>query len=280
MDIRPMRRDELDRVIDWAANEGWNPGLHDAEIFWNTDPEGFVAAEQKGQFIGGGSIVSYGSYGFMGLFIVDAPHRGKGLGTELWWERKRRMASRIGAAGTIGMDGVFDMQPFYEKGGFAFSCRHPRYGGTGQAGTRHPGLVELSSLPFDLVNAYDQRHFPDSRPQFLSPWIQQPDARALGMMCGDSLTGMGVVRRCRSGFKIGPLFADTSEIAEHLFVGLSDHAQGQPLFLDPPENNPQAIQLARRHAMTEVFGCARLYAGPHPTLPHHEIFGITTFELG
>jgi hypothetical protein len=35
--IRPMKRQELDTLLDWAAQEGWNPGLHDAEIFWHTD---------------------------------------------------------------------------------------------------------------------------------------------------------------------------------------------------------------------------------------------------
>ncbi len=43
--IRSMRREELDVLVDWAAAEGWNPGLHDAGIFWTTDPGGFIAAK-------------------------------------------------------------------------------------------------------------------------------------------------------------------------------------------------------------------------------------------
>ena len=66
-----MRRAELDTLVEWAADEGWNPGRNDAQIFWDTDPQGFVAAEQGGELIGGGSIVSYdGRFGFMGLFII------------------------------------------------------------------------------------------------------------------------------------------------------------------------------------------------------------------
>jgi hypothetical protein len=52
------------------------------------------------------------------------------------------------------------------------------------------------------------------------------------------------------------------------------------LFLDVPENNPAAIELARRHRTVEVFGCARMYLGAPPELSHHRIFGVTTFELG
>ncbi|AGA91039.1 hypothetical protein Thimo_2296 [Thioflavicoccus mobilis 8321] len=43
--VRAMTRAELDTLVDWAAAEGWNPGLNDAQIFWDTDPDGFVAAE-------------------------------------------------------------------------------------------------------------------------------------------------------------------------------------------------------------------------------------------
>ena len=36
--MRQMTRAELDTVIGWAAREGWNPGLRDAEAFYATDP--------------------------------------------------------------------------------------------------------------------------------------------------------------------------------------------------------------------------------------------------
>ncbi|MDP2934013.1 MAG: GNAT family N-acetyltransferase, partial [bacterium] len=39
--IRPMVRTELDLAIEWAASEGWNPGLQDANCFYAADPEGF-----------------------------------------------------------------------------------------------------------------------------------------------------------------------------------------------------------------------------------------------
>lgn len=81
------------------------------------------------------------------------------------------------------------------------------------------------------------------------------------------LTGMGVVRPCGTGFKLGPLFADDALTAHKLFQALSSHACGQPIYLDIPENNPAAIVLAEQHQLEEVFGCARMYQGPAPELP-------------
>jgi len=47
-----------------------------------------------------------------------------------------------------------------------------------------------------------------------------------------------------------------------------------------PENNPAALAIAQLHRMKEVFGCAKMYFGPKPTLPDQQVFGVTTFELG
>lgn len=81
--------------------------------------------------------------------------------------------------------------------------------------------------------------------------------------------------------KVGPLFADRSDIAEDLFLALQEGIpNGAPIFLDTPAENGAAADLTRRHNMTAVFEIARMYAGGKPDLPLDRIFGITSFELG
>jgi hypothetical protein len=36
--IKTMSRKELDIAVDWARQEGWNPGLYDADAFYAQDP--------------------------------------------------------------------------------------------------------------------------------------------------------------------------------------------------------------------------------------------------
>ncbi|MCB0053321.1 MAG: GNAT family N-acetyltransferase, partial [Caldilinea sp.] len=123
-----MTRSEVDELVAWAAREGWNPGLHDAEIFWATDPAAFIAADLGGEMIGGGAITAYGDeFGFMGFFIVRPEYRGRGLGDALWHARRARLLARLRPGASIGMDGVFDMQHYYAKGGFVFSHRDLRF---------------------------------------------------------------------------------------------------------------------------------------------------------
>lgn len=279
--IRNMRREELDVLVDWAAGEGWNPGLHDADIFWAVDPEGFIAAESEGNLVGGGSIVSYGGqFGFMGFFIVHPEHRGRGLGNQLWHERLRRLIARLQAPARIGMDGVFDMQSYYAKGGFRFAGRELRFAGQAKSGAEADGVVALSQVPFESLDAYDLAHFPAPRSDFLRRWINSPGSCAKGAVRNGKLQGYGVVRPCRSGFKIGPLFAGDATIARDLFQTLCAQIPGEQVFLDVPERNQAAMDLARAAGMEEVFGCAKMYYGPAPALPENEIYGVTTFELG
>lgn len=284
--IRPMSRSEVDELVDWAAREGWNPGLHDADLFWATDPDAFVAAELAGELIGGGAITSYdGEFGFMGFFIVRPEYRGRGFGDTLWHARRDRLLARLRPGATIGMDGVFAMQDYYAKGGFVFSHRNIRYRvgipvSTVRATSRQEDILPLEAVPLDEFLAYDRTCFPAPRPEFLRGWIRQPEGLALGLRRQGRLCGYGAVRRCREGCKIGPLFADDAAAAEALYRRLTAFAAGGPLFLDAPENNPDAMALTRRHGMEEVFGCARMYLGPVPEIAHNRVFGVTTFELG
>jgi hypothetical protein len=178
------------------------------------------------------------------------------------------------------MDGVFDMQAYYAKGGFRFSTRDLRFEGIGRSFQYPDSIRPLDVLAFSDVDAYDRAHFPAPRSDFLKRWLVQPGAHSLGSVVDGCLRGFGVMRPCRQGYKIGPLFADSPNIAEDIFKALSSVVSGEPIFLDVPENNPEAVALAQRHDMKDVFGCAKMYFGPEPDLPEQEIFGVTTFELG
>lgn len=285
--IRNMSRSEVGDLVDWAAREGWNPGLHDAELFWRTDPEAFIAADLHGDLIGAGAITCYGGeFGFMGFFIVRPEFRGHGYGNALWHVRRERLIARLRPGASIGLDGVFAMQAYYAAGGFVFSHRDMRFRAeiSGQAPSPpadgEEEVVSLSAVPLAEVLDYDRTCFPAPRPAFLKGWISQPDALALGCRRNGTLAGYGVIRRCREGCKIGPLFADDAEAAQALYTRLAAFAKGGPLFIDAPENNSAALELVHRHQMTEVFGCARMYLNAPPVLAHEHVFGVTTFELG
>ncbi|HVU37159.1 MAG TPA: GNAT family N-acetyltransferase [Opitutales bacterium] len=285
MIIRSMERPELDLVLDWAAKEGWNPGLQDADAFWAADPDGFIVAERNGQVVGALSVVSYDArFGFVGLFIVRPDARKQGVGRALWDDGMKTIRSRLQFEASIGLDGVLAMRAAYEKSGFQYHTRHIRFEGVGvRPTTPITGVAPAARVPFASILAVDSAHFPVPRPRFLAPWLRPNGGAAFaatprGTM--GKLGGYAVVRKCRNGFKIGPLFAADEASAESLFLSCSAQAAGQPLFLDVPEGNAPAMALAAKYQMKEVFSCARMYNGPVPAFNQAGVYGVTTFELG
>lgn len=284
--IRAMTRDEMGLLVEWAGREGWRPGLHDADIFWANDPDAFIAAEWRGEVIGGGAITSYGGqFGFMGFFIVRPEFRGRGFGDQLWHARRDRLRARLRPGASIGMDGVFQMQEYYAKGGFVLSHRTLRFSPEHRSVPAAPpdrdgAIVALAEFPFAAVAAYDRTCFPAPRDGFLRAWITQPDSLAVGCRRNGQLAGYAVIRRCDVGARIGPWFADDARAAEALYRAVAGFAPDGPLYVDVPENNAAAMGLVERWGLAPGFGCARMYLGPPPAIRHDRVFGVSSFELG
>src|SRR6185436_7930699 len=57
--VRVMRPDEVGLAADWAAAEGWNPGLADAACFATVDAGGFLIGELDGEPAATISCVNY-----------------------------------------------------------------------------------------------------------------------------------------------------------------------------------------------------------------------------
>ncbi len=276
--IKTMTQDEVELALEWAAQEGWNPGLHDADCYYTADPNGFLVGLLDNEPIATISAVKYSdTFGFVGFYIVKPEYRGKGYGLQIW-----NAALQYLAGCNIGLDGVVDQQENYKKSGFKLAYRNIRYQGTGGGSApKNANIVELTTLPLHAINEYDRPFFPEERPQFIQTWINQPGCQALGIMHNKNLAGYGVIRPCRMGYKIGPLLADTPELAESLFLALKSTVPAKnPIFLDTPENNQAAVALAKHHDMTASFETARMYTGNFPELPISRLFGVTSFEIG
>ena len=275
--VRPMRPEEIAIAIDWAAAEGWNPGLTDATCFATVDPQGFLIGELDGETAATISCVNYSaSFAFLGFYIVRADLRGRGLGLQIWNAAIAHAGSRV-----IGLDGVVAQQENYRKSGFKLAYANIRYGGTvaprpeaSQAG------VALSEIPFVDVEAYDATVFPAPRSAFLHAWIGAPGHIGRAVVRDGRLAGWGVVRPSRTGRKIGPLVADDRATAEAVLSALLSAAGSGEIFLDVPGTNRDAIALAQGLGLVPVFETARMYTGAIPPVRLERVFGVTSFELG
>jgi GNAT superfamily N-acetyltransferase len=271
---------DIDRTAQaavlWAAAEGWNPGLDDAERFVAADPDAFLATERKGEIVATVSCALYGdSYAFIGFYIVRSDLRGRRIGRPLFERALRRAGGRV-----VGLDGVLAQQASYERRGFVLAHRNVRWRTVG-GGERPDGVVELSSVPFEQLLAFDFAVFGSERERFLRLWIDRPAGHALACIHGGRLVGYGVLRPCHVGVKVGPLFADDQDFADELLTGLLAAAGPRTeVFIDMPAANPRAGDLRAGRAMEPTFETVRMYLNGRPPEHMQKVFGVTTFEFG
>lgn len=274
--IRPLSRDELQQLLDWAAAEGWNPGLADAVPFYEADPEGFLGCFVDGRMVSGISAVRYAdSFGFIGLYITHPDQRGKGYGRAVWDAGMARLEGRV-----AGLDGVPAQQANYRSMGFEPVYRTWRWEG------RLPALPPTTddirpAADVDplTLNLFDGRFFPAGRSSFLEQWVLAPRVAKV-LMRGGLMVGLGVARLCRDSYKIGPLFAPDFDGAMALIGALAQEFPDTVLQIDVPEQQEALSRQLDAMGFEKGFVTARMYRGAPPVVEEAGLFAVTTLELG
>lgn len=283
LDIRSASVEEFATAVEWAAQEGWNPGLDDIAAFHAVDPEGFLMGFVDGEQVSSISVVRYSDdYGFLGFYIVRPDHRGRGTGIATWNAGMAHLGERV-----VGLDGVVAQQENYRKSGFELAGRNIRHTGVPIREPVPETIYEIRPVEagdMAVLADYDRVHFPADRGGFVRDWTLPGEGvwrQSVVATAGGAIFGYGTIRACRTGFKIGPLFADARDVAEALFTALvATIPEDSEVTLDTPEDNGPAVEMAVGAGLEPVFETARMYRGDVPYLPLDRIYGITTFELG
>ncbi|MFF3454973.1 GNAT family N-acetyltransferase [Streptomyces sp. NPDC002730] len=270
--------DEWHQVVEWAAEEGWNPGRDDVTSFHPTDPAGFFIGRLGTRPVSAISIVNYSErFAFLGYYLVHPDHRRQGLGLATWQAAFPHAGTR-----TIGLDAVPAQTATYQRAGFTAANDTVRYGGRPErSGTPAAGAVPVTSAHLDAIAAYDRQCFPAERRPFLTRWLTADGHTAYVYLRDGRIAGYGVIRPARDGHRIGPLFADTPQGAEALFDTLIGHlGPDEEVSIDIPDPQQAAGALAKARGLTPRFQTVRMYIGHVPDTWVARTYGVTSLELG
>lgn len=273
---RPMSAAELETVMGWAAGEGWNPGLADAEAFHASDPEGFFLTLVNEEPVAAISVVNHDpGHAFLGLYLCRPEWRGRGIGYTTWMHGLDHAGSR-----SVGLDGVPAQQDNYRVSGFVrngASLRHE-----GRLPAQRSEAIRLST-PEDLpaLMALDARAIGHARPRFLTAWLRgESEVRETRVLEGDGeICGFATWRACGTGTKIGPVIAPGTVEALALIADIAARRPDGPLIVDVPEANTALRRELEQAGFTVPFSTARMYRGPAPETGA-TLQAIATMELG
>lgn len=267
------------------------PGLDDAAAFFKTDPNGFFGVFDQERLAAAISVIQYDRYdGFLGLYICQPDYRQKGIGLTVWNAGMSYLAGM-----NVGLDGVIEQQANYRRSGFELAYRNIRYQGkfenadvnadnhADNSSTENGEYQCRSITPTDWSTLRDLDQFIHgiNRRAFIDHWLQDTDFRkSLVCVRGNDVVGVGTIRQCVDGLKVGPLMAETTAAAKTLLTTLTTLFEQSDIVLDVPEPNTSAMALAERIGLKPVFETARMYRGQTPDYQLDKLYGVSTFELG
>ena len=275
---------------------GWMPGALDDVNYFTADETGFFAGELDGKVISCISVVKYSdAYAYIGQYIVDKAYRGKGYGLETW----KFSVSSLPDGCNCGIDASNEMVPLYERCGFKTEWNVQRMifqaSQASQKSFCCPEGVKVkpaTQVPFCEILKYDTSVHVCERKSFLEKWISAPNCLSFAAVSpqGD-VVGYAVVRttlRKEDGWRIGPFFADNSQIARSLYrtmiEGVAAQDPAASIAVDVPcgdSCNPDAIGITVELSGQPQEKFIRMYMkGTPTTLSLKRIFGVTSIEMG
>lgn len=276
--VRPLQAAEIKLANRWATDEGWNPGLFDASLYRAIDPESLQTMDIGGKPVGVISTICLtDDFAFVGFFVLPPEYRRARYGWTLMQASLERCAHRV-----IGADVVHELIRTYSHYGMRAHHCTASFHGVAPAVARpwRPGIEAIVGPAEAALANYDQVNFGVPRGRYLRHWLALPESTSLVYRENGYIRGLGSVRRCHRGARIGPLQADNAEIAESLFDALVGFVPGEEISLDCPDNNPEAAQLARAKGLISHSETVRLYRGEPPAGRPERVFGLMSYSLG
>ncbi len=289
--IRRLESSDISTIRDWARNEGFCPGIEDILVYKNTDNKGIWVGCLNDLPIGCIAGIRYNSsYGFIGLFIVLKEFRGNGYGVKLW----KHALKYLEKIPIIGLEAAINRLDDYKKWGFKLSSKTTRwkfdFSNNFLVDKLYPeinndfAVVHSRNVPSEQIQIYDAKRESNSRPHFLSDWLNNKNGNLSVLVDkNSSCHGFGLIRPCLlrngKGWRIGPILADTPPLAELLIRDLLLNHDGT-VFLDSPGLNPYSKFLLEKLGFTEDSYTFRMYKGEYTNISLNQVYGLACLELG
>ncbi|KAI8089798.1 uncharacterized protein BX664DRAFT_141711 [Halteromyces radiatus] len=310
--------------LKWPVREGWNHSPDDQEIrqaFYPSDPNGFLVGTVRDKETGKETVVCTviamrhnDDVAFLGCFIVDNAHRGKGYGTVLF----KHALKRLETCRFVGLESMYPMVPRYQKIGFDIGWTSTTLRGDmienvlnkiSKVDGQDISIVDLterakidSSLGQQLA-AVENKYTGMDRPVFWKNWLTlhtskdaaQHGRHAVAVLDADgNVAHIGFIRPAVLGF-VTTLFCSDAHIAStllrHLVQWVIDSTSSPSWAL--PKNhdltvdanacsaNPTALALYEDLGFKVASGRKRMWlSGLSPKSDHSGIYGVGSLTVG
>lgn len=271
----------------WTSKELWNTVPSDMNAGFAQDDGGFFLGVLDGAIIASVSAIKYGKdRGFIGCYICLPEHRGKGFGLRVFKAGMDHLKDRA-----ICLDGVMAQVKNYEKSGFHSTrtvARHRVAAWEVPISSTNPlvEFLDIKTCPTADLVAYDASITKlDRTPAFFESFFQREDGFGLVARSNREIVGIMYTRKAEDGFRVGPWFADSKQVAQYLFEAtLTKWAhllKDQHIHVDVSAENKDAMGLMVSWRGHSYFTMSHMWtSGPEVVEDLSKLYGSFSVELG
>jgi ribosomal protein S18 acetylase RimI-like enzyme len=277
--IRTMSVSDIPAGLRLCRATGWNQTERDWQDFLTTAPQGALVAVEDDQVIGSVATLPYGPFAWISMVLVDPAARRRGVGTLLL----NRGLALVPDGVTARLDATPAGEVLYRKLGFTGECSLARWflDAIRKSVARPTSARPIARADWPAILDMDVRVFGASRVKLLErlahdapeyAWVVEAEHRLQGYVFGRH----GFVRE-----HIGPVVAESAEVAEQLLDACLRANADRAVFIDAPDDQPgwRDVLVERGFAIERPF--RRMYRGrlSSPGQPSH-LYAITGPEFG
>lgn len=248
-----MTEDDLADGLRLSRASGWNQTLEDWRLLLSLGPGLFRVACLEGEVVASGGAVAYGeALAWICMILVWPGARGRGVGTRIFDEVLERARRRVeaGRLRSVGLDatpagrGIYLRRGFRDAGGLV-RMRAEGAGSSPGPRTREPRTSRLLT-PGDLepVLRRDREVFGADRGAVLRWALASAPELARVAIDGDRVRGYCFGRHGDHSAQVGPLVADSREVALALVAACAAQPGSRPLVLDARDDRDWLDALA------------------------------------
>jgi predicted N-acetyltransferase YhbS len=257
-------------ILSLVESAGWAYALADIERLIGVDPEGMLVATagrgRADEVLGCVYASRWGSLGFIGLLLVRADMRGRGLGGRLAREGVRALRAR--GCACVGLDAVPEATTLYSRLGFVPEWESMRLAVDTSVEERPPASVRARAAVDDdmaAVLVLDHHGWGADRSRLLQ-LLHGSGAASVAVAPEEGpVRAFGVLRSGVRGWRMGPWVAETgregADAARAVLSWAMDVSAKESLALGVPAYNAQAVEALNRVYAVRMRSCTRMYLG-------------------
>ncbi|XP_055930946.1 uncharacterized protein LOC129961208 isoform X2 [Argiope bruennichi] len=285
--IRPMKREEIPDVLQLWRETGLAEGTYSLDTWFAHDPDGFyVAVTDDGMVLGScAGVLQNDDLAFIGLYVVKSAYRRHGIGRKIWNAVMKRVGDRNAGVNPVPeqLENYRDRSGFPVQTSWCSIVSHTKSMDMSlfTANDLDINLQRLILEDNDTLNeviCYDADVCGFSRGNLVPLLCSQKDSVTMVATKTDSneICGYGNIRKnIKNGAIVGPLYADSAEIAEKILYELVKAfpiGEIEGIMMMAIDCNLPAMKMMDKLGFQTLEGIARLYRDEEVHVKYEKVF--------